>query len=127
MPTLCEDCRLKQPNCGLPSERRRRWCATCAKAHAGARDLTFRRCEDCGLKQPSYGLIEEGLRRRWCSRCAGAHEGARSRGRGRPDRRRDIVAATGSQAPVAACQDCALRVHEKSCAALLLLRVKTCL
>ena len=32
----CEDCQLKQPTCGLPSERRRRWCFGCSKAHTGA-------------------------------------------------------------------------------------------
>ena len=75
----CEHCHLGQcPTYGLPCEWRRRWCAACAKVHAGARDLTSKLCEDCGLKQPSYAHPADGLRRRWCSACATAHEGARS-------------------------------------------------
>ena len=36
----CEDCQLKQPSFGLPAEGRTRWCSGCAKAHAGAEDVT---------------------------------------------------------------------------------------
>jgi hypothetical protein len=32
----CEDCELKAPRFGLPSEGKKRWCAGCAKAHVGA-------------------------------------------------------------------------------------------
>jgi hypothetical protein len=32
----CEDCSLKLPSFGLPAEGKKRWCAGCAKAHAGA-------------------------------------------------------------------------------------------
>eukprot|EP01050_Picozoa_sp_SAG11_P023785 SAG11_NODE_4887_length_1733_cov_1.990208_2_plen_319_part_01 len=32
----CEDCGLKFPGFGLPSESKKRWCGTCAKAHDGA-------------------------------------------------------------------------------------------
>ena len=32
----CEDCQLKRPSFGLPAEGRTRWCPGCAKAHAGA-------------------------------------------------------------------------------------------
>ena len=34
-PRLCEDCGLKKPNFGLPAEGKKRWCAGCAKGHAG--------------------------------------------------------------------------------------------
>ena len=75
----CEHCHLGQcPTYGLPCEWRRRWCAACAKAHAGARDLTSKLCEDCGLKQSSFGIPCEGRqRRRWCAACAKVHAGAR--------------------------------------------------
>jgi hypothetical protein len=56
----CEGCGLKQPNCGLSAEGKRRWCAGCAKAHAGAVDIMHKKCEDCGLKEPSCGLASEG-------------------------------------------------------------------
>ena len=31
----CEDCGMKQPSCGLPDDRRRRWCKPCSEARAG--------------------------------------------------------------------------------------------
>ena len=39
MDKKCEGCGLKVPSFGLPSEGKRRWCAGCAKAHAGAEHL----------------------------------------------------------------------------------------
>jgi hypothetical protein len=98
----CEGCGLKVPNFGLawlPSEGRlrfpseRRWCAGCAKAHAGPTiqvvnstrlDVASRKCEGCGLKLPKFGLAwlpSEGRLRfpsemRWCAGCAKAHVGA---------------------------------------------------
>jgi hypothetical protein len=71
----CEGCGLKQPAYGLPAEGKRRWCAGCAKAHAGAVDVKSKKCEGCGLKQPVFGLPAEG-KRRWCAGCAKAHAGA---------------------------------------------------
>ena len=47
-----------------------RWCAGCAKAHAGAEDVVSKKCEGCGLKMASFGLLSEGKRRRWCLGCA---------------------------------------------------------
>ena len=47
----CEDCRVKKCSLGLPSEgHKRRWCAGCAKAHPGAKNVDIRKCEDCRLK-----------------------------------------------------------------------------
>jgi hypothetical protein len=72
----CEGCGLKQPNFGLPAEgKKRRWCAGCAKGHAGAVDVRNNKCEDCELKQPSLGLPADG-KARWCSGCAKGHAGA---------------------------------------------------
>ena len=82
----CEGC-AKAATFGLPTEgtnqdpavrggKVRRWCAGCAKAHAGAVDVTHRkRCEDCGLKPRSYGLPADG-KYRWCGRCKMQHLGA---------------------------------------------------
>ena len=52
-----------------------RWCAVCAKAHAGAVDTSNKMCEECHKVQPNFGLISEGLRR-WCVKCAKGHAGA---------------------------------------------------
>ena len=76
----CADCGLKVPTCGLPGDKRRRWCDACARNHEGARSMLSPPqlgCEDCHLKQrPTYGLPSE-WRRRWCATCAKAHAGAR--------------------------------------------------
>ena len=70
----CETCQLKQPNFGLPAERKSRWCAGCAKGRAGAVNLNHlknaKMCEGCGLKTPSLSLPSEKKKRRWCSDCA---------------------------------------------------------
>ena len=42
MPRRCEDCALKAPNFGLLAEGKKRWCAGCAKAHAGAQSMDTR-------------------------------------------------------------------------------------
>ena len=70
----CEDCGLKQPSFGLPVDGKKRWCVGCAKAHAGAVNVS-KKCEGCGLKVPSLGLPSEG-KKRWCAGCAKAHLGA---------------------------------------------------
>ena len=53
-------------------EGKKRWCGGCAKAHAGAEDLSNKKCEGCGLKGASLGLPAEG-KKRWCSGCATRH------------------------------------------------------
>jgi hypothetical protein len=67
----CEGCQLKQPNFGLQSEGKARWCSGCAKAHVGTEDLLSKKCEGCGLKVPNFGLPVEG-KKRWCAGCAKA-------------------------------------------------------
>ena len=37
---MCEGCRLKRPNYGLPAEARARWCGPCAKTLGVARPST---------------------------------------------------------------------------------------
>jgi hypothetical protein len=72
----CEDCQLKYPSFGLPGEaKKNRWCAGCAKGHAGAVNVSKKLCEDCQLKGTNYGLPAEG-KPRWCGGCAKAHAGA---------------------------------------------------
>ena len=72
----CEDCQLKRPSFGLLAEGKSRWCAGCAKGHAGAVDLANKKCEGCQLKRSSFGLLAEGKKRRWCAGCAKGHAGA---------------------------------------------------
>ena len=50
---------------GLAGERKRRWCAACAKSHPEAIDITNKRCEDCTKAEARFGLAEEG-KKRWC-------------------------------------------------------------
>jgi hypothetical protein len=57
-------------------ERKRRWCGSCAKDHAGAVDIIAKMCEGCKTKHPSYGLPSDGKRGRWCLKCSKAHPGA---------------------------------------------------
>ena len=57
----CEGCELKLPSFGLPAEHKRRWCAGCARAHAGAVDLYSKKCEGCRVKHAAYGLPSETL------------------------------------------------------------------
>merc|ERR1740130_1713728 len=58
----------------MESERKARWCAGCAKAHAGAVNLrqNSHACHDCGLKVRNYGLESE-RKARWCGACGKAH------------------------------------------------------
>ena len=99
---MCEDCGLKQPSLGLPSDpKKKRWCSGCAKVstsslfiistaiasdsahlasgcakgHPGSVSFDNRKCEDCKLLIPSFGLPSEG-KPRWCAACAKAHAGA---------------------------------------------------
>jgi hypothetical protein len=71
----CEECQLKQPTFGLPSDRTKRWCSGCAKGHAGAVNVVDKKCEECQLKIPNFGLPAEG-KKRWCFGCAKGHAGA---------------------------------------------------
>ena len=59
----CEDCGLKQPRLGLPSEGKLRWCVGCGKLHLGAVNLADKKCEDCQGKKPTFGLPAEGKKR----------------------------------------------------------------
>jgi hypothetical protein len=66
---------VKRANFGLPSDRLRRWCGTCARQHEGAIDVVNKRCEDCQKKRPNFGMPEE-RKARWCHGCSQKHEGA---------------------------------------------------
>ena len=57
------------------ADGKKRWCAGCAKAHAGAVNVSKKKCEGCQLKQPNFGLPAEG-KKRWCAGCAKGHVGA---------------------------------------------------
>ena len=76
---MCEDCGLKQPSYGLPSDGKKRWCAGCGKGHKGAQYMQKQKmCEDCGLNQPSYGQPSKCTKctKRWCAVCSKQHAGA---------------------------------------------------
>jgi hypothetical protein len=54
----CEDCQVKVPNFGIPSEGdKRRWCDVCAKGHAGAVNLKTNMCAACGLEPASARTV----------------------------------------------------------------------
>eukprot|EP01045_Picozoa_sp_COSAG04_P020329 COSAG04_NODE_2070_length_4866_cov_72.921334_5_plen_356_part_00 len=57
---------VKRANFGLPSDRLRRWCGTCARQHEGAIDVVNKRCEDCQKKRPNFGMPDE-RKARWCA------------------------------------------------------------
>lgn len=67
----CEDCGVKQPSFGLPSERKARWCVGCIKGHVGAVNVLKKKCEGCNVKAANYGLSTE-KKARWCAGCAPA-------------------------------------------------------
>jgi LSD1 subclass zinc finger protein len=89
---LCEDCRAMSKSWGLPTEAARdgrsgagkgswllrnqdaRWCAACAKQHAGAVTVS-NLCEDCSAGRANFGLLGE-KKNRWCGACRTAHAGA---------------------------------------------------
>ena len=64
----CEDCRDKLASFWLPDERKKRWCAGCAKEHNGSESVanSGKKCEGCHLKQPTFGMPSE-RERRWCA------------------------------------------------------------
>jgi hypothetical protein len=68
---MCEGCGAKQPGFGTPTERQKRWCGGCGKAH-GAISLYAKMCEGCGAKQAHFGTPTE-RKKRWCSGCGKAH------------------------------------------------------
>ena len=75
MPRRCEDCALKAPNFGLLAEGKKRWCAGCAKAHAGTQNIKRRRkCEDCARCGAWRRVLGSGgaacVRRAWLAWCA---------------------------------------------------------
>ena len=71
----CESCGLKQAHFGLPSDRKRRWCSACSKAHTGAVDMKNKMCEGCHTKHAHYGMPVD-KKRRWCGVCAKQQVGA---------------------------------------------------
>jgi hypothetical protein len=84
---MCEICGKRQGSCGLPDERRVRWCGACVASQVGEAAKGVRlgaiMCEVCNLKQASYG--ESGpppngfkmQRKRWCAPCGKANNGQR--------------------------------------------------
>lgn len=75
MPHTCIECKVKAANYGMPTDRVRNWCATCAPKDRGAIYLNEPTlCVDgCGRRR-SYGLPGEKVR--WCATCSKRHEGA---------------------------------------------------
>ena len=51
---LCEGCGVKTATFGTPTERERRWCGGCGKAH-GAIMLAAKMCQGCGVKRAHFG------------------------------------------------------------------------
>lgn len=52
----CEDCALKKPSFGMPTDGKMRWCKPCSLSHPGSADVCHKLCEDCKQKSPSFGL-----------------------------------------------------------------------
>ena len=101
----CEDCATKDPapSFGLERDKKRRWCHSCAKGHAGAVLLKAEPCEDCQLTDPSFGLPDE-KERRWCHGCAMKRPGSvcLTASHGRVDGWSPIERDTGGAAAMAA-------------------------
>ena len=55
---LCEGCGAQKPTFGTPTERVRRWCGGCGKAH-GPISLAARMCHGCGAKEAAFGTPTE--------------------------------------------------------------------
>ena len=68
MSQLCEGCGTKQANFGTPTERKKRWCAACGKAHRAVNLKRQKMCEGCGTKQAGFGTPTE-RKKRWCGEC----------------------------------------------------------
>jgi hypothetical protein len=68
---MCEGCGAKSANFSMPTERQKRWCSGCGKAH-GAINLTAKMCEGSGAKQAHFGTPTE-RKTRWSSGCGKAH------------------------------------------------------
>eukprot|EP01044_Picomonas_judraskeda_P049542 COSAG03_NODE_29223_length_188_cov_25.191011_1_plen_62_part_11 len=62
---MCEGCGAKHATFGTRTERQKRWCGGCGKAH-GAINLSAKKCEGCGTKQAHFGTPTE-RKKRWCS------------------------------------------------------------
>jgi ribosomal protein S27E len=69
---MCEGCGAKQANFGTPTERKKRWCGGCGKAHGAISLLVAKMCEGCGAKQASFGTPTE-RKKRWCGGCGKGH------------------------------------------------------
>eukprot|EP01046_Picozoa_sp_COSAG06_P036370 COSAG06_NODE_4003_length_4670_cov_882.870488_2_plen_742_part_00 len=72
MSQLCEGCGTKQANFGTPTERKKRWCAACGKAHRVVNLKRQKMCEGCGTKHAGFGTPTE-RKKRWCAGCGKAH------------------------------------------------------
>ena len=67
MPKMCEGCGVKRATFGTPTERERRWCGGCGKAH-GAINLSVQVCVVCDVRSSSKcGWIQG---RAHCRQCA---------------------------------------------------------
>ena len=55
---LCEGCGVKTAAFGTPTEREKRWCGGCGKAH-GAITLVAKMCQGCGVKRATFGTPTE--------------------------------------------------------------------
>eukprot|EP01043_Picozoa_sp_COSAG02_P118568 COSAG02_NODE_55165_length_292_cov_0.668394_1_plen_77_part_10 len=73
MSQLCEGCGTKQANFGTPTERKKRWCAACGKAHRVVNLKRQKMCEGCGTKHASFSTEAQRVRR-------GCRVGGKARG-----------------------------------------------
>jgi hypothetical protein len=72
---FCEDCQQNFRLFGLPSDRKKRWCADCGSGHAGAVDLSIelgRLCRGCQVVAASFAVPPE-TKPVWCMGCAKTH------------------------------------------------------
>ena len=63
MPKMCEGCEAKLASFGTPTERVKRWCAACAKAHGAVGLSKAKMCEGCEAKRASFGTPTERVTR----------------------------------------------------------------
>ena len=69
---MCEGCGTKQAGFGTLTERKKRWCCKCGKAHNAVNLTVQKLCEACGTRQAHFGTLTEG-KKRWCGACGQAH------------------------------------------------------
>ena len=75
----------------LPKDKKKRWCADCARVHAGA-ILDRAMCETCTGKRPTFGMQAEG-NARWCAECSKEQPGAVNLASGQPAAREGMTDA----------------------------------